>query len=102
MPSIHTITGMPAPGHREDVEAQKKRLHEACTDFESLLTAQLVKSMRASVMRDEEPEHAMGVYESMMDEGLAQVWSREGSLGLAQWLYHSLEPLLVKKEEAEG
>lgn len=67
-------------------------------DFESLLTTQLVKSMRASVLRDEEPEYAMGLYESLLDEGLAEVWSRQGSLGLGEWLYQSLEPLLVKKD----
>ncbi|MEJ5363748.1 MAG: rod-binding protein [Desulfosoma sp.] len=94
--SIH-VTETSAPSKGTDKE--KNRLKQACMDFESLLAAQLVTSMRASVLRDEEPDHAMGLYESMLDEGLADVWSRQESLGLGRWLYRSLEPLMVKKEE---
>lgn len=82
----------------EGNEKEKNRLKKACMDFESLLAAHLVKSMRASVLRDEEPDHAMGLYESMLDESIAEVWSRQESLGLGRWLYRSLEPLLDGKD----
>lgn len=94
--SIHKT--QPIAAH-ESLDKQKERLKQACMDFESLLTTQLVKSMRASVLRDEEQDHAMGIYESMLDEGLAQVWSHQESLGIAQWLYQSLEPLVPEKDK---
>lgn len=99
MPSIPAVqkTGTLPPS--EAMDREKNRLRKACMDFESLLAAHLVKSMRASVIRDEEPDHAMGLYESMLDEGIAEIWSRQESLGLARWLYQSLEPLLNGKDE---
>lgn len=97
MASIRSIDETQPIAAHEGLDKQKERLKQACRDFESLLTAQLVKSMRASVLRDEEPDHAMGIYESMLDEGLAQVWGHQESLGIAQWLYQSLEPLVPSK-----
>ncbi len=99
MASVQHIQGSAPLSPSEGIEKQKERLKQACMDFESLLTAQLVKSMRAAVLRDEEPNHAMEVYEAMLDEKLAQVWSHEGSLGIGQWLYQSLEPLITAEEQ---
>lgn len=98
MPSINPVHSAQSAAPANGADREKNRLKQACMDFESLLAAQLVKSMRACVLRDEEPDHAMGLYESMLDEGLAEVWSRQESLGLGRWLYQSLEPLLAKKE----
>ena len=98
MSSIKAVHSAETSVSSKDMDKEKNRLKQACRDFESLLAAQMVKSMRASVLRDEEPDHAMGLYESMLDEGLADVWSRQESLGLGRWLYRSLEPLLAKKE----
>ncbi|ROR01901.1 rod-binding protein [Desulfosoma caldarium] len=99
MTSIRSIDETQPSAAHESFNKQKERLQQACMDFESLLTAQLVKSMRASVFRDEEPDHAMGIYESMLDEGLARVWSHQKSLGIAQWLYQSLEPLVPTNDK---
>ncbi len=99
MASVQHIQGSAPLSPSEGIEKQKERLKQACMDFESLLTAQLVKSMRAAVLRDEEPNHAMEVYESMLDEKLAQVWSHQGSLGIGQWLYQSLEPLVTAEDQ---
>jgi len=98
MSSIKAVHSAETSVSSKDMDKEKNRLKQACMDFESLLAAQMVKSMRASVLRDEEADHTMGLYESMLDEGLADVWSRQESLGLGRWLYRSLEPLLAKKE----
>lgn len=99
MTSIYGLGETQPVAANVSLDKEKERLKQACMDFESLLTAQLVQSMRLSVLRDEEPDHAMGIYESMLDEGLAHVWSRQESLGMAQWLYRSLEPLVPSRKK---
>ncbi len=99
MPSITVVHGTQTLPPSENRDKEKLRLKQACMDFESILAANLVKSMRASVLRDEEPDQAMGLYESMLDESIADVWSRQESLGLARWLYQSLEPLVKRRHE---
>jgi Rod binding domain-containing protein len=75
-------------------DPQKRKLKEACQEFESLLTGYLFKSMRQSVVRAEEPDQANQIYEGMMDETLAKELSRSGSGGLADILYRELLPLI--------
>lgn len=76
-----------------------ERLHQACEQFEAILLSYLVKSMRQSVLRAEEPDQTRELYESLMDESLADALSREQGIGLADKLYRELEPLLGDKPE---
>ncbi len=81
----------------EDVtktEAQKKRLHTACQEFESIMTNYLLKSMRESVMKAEDPGQGREMYESMFDETLARETSKSGGQGLSELLYQQLVPLI--------
>ncbi len=78
-------------------EMQKKKLKEACEEFEAVLTGYLLKSMRESVMRAEEPDSAREMYEGLMDETLAKEVSRSNGTGLGKLLYDQLVPLI--KEE---
>jgi peptidoglycan hydrolase FlgJ len=76
------------------VEAQKKRLHKACQEFESIMTNYLLKSMRESVMKAEDPDKGRETYESMLDEKLAGEMSKSGGQGLSDLLYQQLVPLV--------
>ncbi len=90
----------------DPLELQKRRLKEACLNFESLLNAYLFKSMRNAVPRAEEPSHARSIYESMFDEALAEACSKRGGFGLGELLYRTLEPLVttpqIKNEFGTG
>jgi flagellar protein FlgJ len=76
------------------IETQKNRLKKACQEFESIMTNYLLKSMRQSVMRAEEPKQGRDMYEGMMDETLAGEMSKSGGQGLSELLYQQLAPLV--------
>ena len=83
-------------------EREKKKLKEACREFESVMSGYMLKSMRESVMRAEEPDHARQVYEGMLDDSIAREMSRNQSNGLAELLYRQLAPLLKKDSLKTG
>jgi Rod binding domain-containing protein len=78
-------------------ELDRKRLKEACQDFESFLTQDLLKSMDESVMRAEEPDQARETYEGMFRETLSSELSRHSKGGIADLLYQQLVPLLQSR-----
>ena len=92
------------PGALMEADASKKRLKEACQEFEAVLTNTVFKSMRQSIMRAEEPDQAREIFESMMDETLAKEFSKSEGCGLAALLYKQLLPMIAGsgKEEAEN
>jgi len=90
-----------APPQSSVQELEKKKLREACNQFEACLNGYLIQSMRDSVLRTEEPEHAREMYESMMDRALAGELAEEGKLGVGELLYRQLEPLLERKNGGE-
>jgi Rod binding domain-containing protein len=91
---IHSIQRTGQGGDVSKHEAQKKRLKEACQEFESIMTNYVLKSMRESVMRAEEPEKGRDMYEGMMDETLSREMSKSGGKGLSEVLYQQLVPLV--------
>ncbi len=86
----------------EDLEIKKQQLLKACRDFESVFTAYLLKSMRASIIRAEEPDNTRKMYEDMFDEAVAREISLSGSLGLGDILYKQLLPLLEQEVTSRG
>lgn len=80
------------------VDIQKKRLRDACLEFESIFTAQLLKKARDGMLRAEEPDNAMSLYESMFDEAVAKEIGAKGVFGLADLLYQELLPLVESKQ----
>lgn len=77
-----------------DLETKKKQLKDACEQFEAIFMQYLLKSMRQTVARAEDPEQAQEVYEAMMDESLAKEIAGHQSNGLAAMLYKQLLPAL--------
>jgi len=93
--SIERTTITPSvPSYAHDPELDRKRLKEACQDFESCLTRIILKSMGDSLMRTEEPDQARETYETMFRETLAGEMSRNITGGVADLLYHKLSPLI--------
>ena len=88
-------------------ETQRKRLLDSCREFEAVLTGQMLKSMRASVLRADEPDSAQSLYEEMMDTQLAKDLSQRGDMGIGSMLFEKLAPLVKSAgnsgaEGAEG
>jgi Rod binding domain-containing protein len=84
-----------------ELESQKRRLREKCREFESVMTSFMMKSMRDSIMRGEEPGNAMGMYEDMLAGEVSKVISNGTTLGIGELLYSKLEPL-VKAHVSKG
>jgi peptidoglycan hydrolase FlgJ len=95
MTSQLDITAVPTQANekvtsRKYSEEDHKKLRKACADFESILTYQLLKTMRKTI-----PESKTGMFNSgkdtyttMMDQKLAESISANGSgLGLQKVLY---------------
>lgn len=85
-----------------DPEIKKRRLKEACQEFEAIFANYVLKSMRDSVQRAEEPDQAREIYESMRDESLARELSRGSGCGLAKLLYEQLLPLVEEGDKPAG
>lgn len=100
---MSTISQLTAPTRDfSDSEVEKQRLRETCEEFESILMQYLLKAMRQTVSRAEEPEQAQQVYESMLDQTLATEMSKRQSNGLAAVLYQQLLPSVEGKSSKES
>jgi len=79
--------------------AEQTKLKTACEEFEAILTNVLFKSMRETIPKAE-PEgsdHAQELYESMLDDAVAQQLSHGPGLGLGKLLYQQLSSQLKPK-----
>ncbi|HOV85487.1 MAG TPA: rod-binding protein [Syntrophobacteraceae bacterium] len=85
-----------------DPELKKKRLKEACREFEAIFANYVLKSMREGIQRAEEPDQARQVYESLRDESLARELSRGPGCGLAELMYRQLLPLVEAGEKPQN
>ncbi len=94
---IREIT--PKEATDKEIAIKKNELKKACRDFESLFVAYLLKTMKASIPKAEEPSQAKEIYEAMLDEAIAREISLSKGLGLGDLLYEQLEPLITKKKK---
>jgi Rod binding domain-containing protein len=79
-------------GKETDMDQQKRRLKEACEEFEAVLTTYLLKAMRQTVDKTSlnGQDTAQDLYEGMLDESLAKELSHQSGLGLGEMLYRQL------------
>ncbi|MFH1488342.1 MAG: peptidoglycan DD-metalloendopeptidase family protein [Pseudomonadota bacterium] len=87
---------IPAP-RKEDRDAALKK---ACKEFESVLTYELLKSMRRTIDKSDLFHGGQGeeIYQSMLDQELAKTMSRGENNSLAAILYEQLK----RRESAGG
>ncbi len=72
--------------------AQKLKLQKAVREFESVFVGYMLKSMRNTVEKADNPNEGFGgeILESMFDVEMAKHMSKNSSLGLAQLLYRKM------------
>ena len=83
--------------------AQKKNgsLDKAAEQFEALFVQMMLKSMRESVLKDEEnTSQAADVYQDLMDKELSVQFAKRRTLGIADMLTRQLAPANVPSTQA--
>ena len=91
-----------APAAFDHSEIKDDKLWDVCCKFESIFMQQMMTAMRKSVPKSGfMPQgYAEGVHDSMMDQAISDVGSKQGNLGLAVQMYRQLESVGASREEA--
>ncbi|SCY82689.1 rod-binding protein [Desulfoluna spongiiphila] len=90
---VSSLTARTAPKvDTPPANPEKKKLKEACQNFEAIFVGQMLKEMRP---QGDDPvfggSHARKIYESMQDEQMAQhLTSKRSPLGVGELLYRQL------------
>ena len=80
---------------KSDAEDQLKAVS---SQFEAILLRQMMSAMRATVPRSEFLDSfSMQMYESMLDEEIANVVAKERGIGLSEMLYDQLSRMVPDK-----
>jgi flagellar protein FlgJ len=82
----------PAIGTGDKKKLDRKKLKKACTDFEALFIAQMLKSMRQTVPQTGFLGKGLGneIYQGLMDQELSKKLAHNKGLGLGQVLYRQM------------
>ncbi len=91
------LNAVPQIDATREQEVERKRLRENCREFESVMVSYLMKSMRDTVMKAEEPENDRELYEEMLSGQISKEIGKNSGLGIGDMLYSKLEPLLKNK-----
>ncbi len=85
---------METVGEKTRKSGEEKELEEAVQGFEAIFMQSLLKSMRQTLPGDAlfEKSHAMGIFESMHDQYLAEELSKSpNAAGIGKFLYEELK-----------
>jgi len=83
-------------------EKDAEKLREACEGFESLFLNMMLKEMRKTVPESEtSSSYAMGVFEEMLDERIAETASKGKGIGIADAMYNQLSTKLNSTYKVE-
>jgi flagellar protein FlgJ len=84
-----------APAPRRTLK-DRAALKKSCQDFEAIFIQSMFKSMRKTIPDGGlfEKDHAMEMYQEMLDQEMATKISQRQSLGLADQMYRQMEKLL--------
>ncbi len=81
-------------------EKDDAKLKEACQGFESLFLNMMLKEMRKTVPENES-SYAMGLYQEMLDEEIAETASQGKGIGIADAMYNQLSVKLKNSYKVE-
>jgi len=87
-----------APASRPgEKKIDRGKLKKACSDFEALFVARMLKLMRETIPQNGLLGNGPGkeIYQSLMDQELAKKISQRGGVGLGEKLYRQV----LKREE---
>ena len=84
-------------------EGDKKKLREACNEFESVMLKMLYKQMKATVPDGglTEKSSARSIFEDMLDEELMDQSSERG-MGISDMMYKQLSAKMDKTYKSDG
>lgn len=83
-------------------EKDDAKLKEACQGFESLFLNMMLKEMRKTVPEGEtSSSYAMGLYQEMLDEEIAETASKGKGIGIADAMYNQLSVKLKNTYKIE-
>ncbi|OQY02673.1 MAG: flagellar biosynthesis protein FlgJ [Desulfobacteraceae bacterium 4572_130] len=97
----HNLSGKKIKNLSETIikKKEQKELKQACQGFEAIFLRTMLKSMRATLPKDNifGQNHGMDIYKSMYDQHLADKISKgNNSVGIGNFLYKHLEKSLNK------
>lgn len=84
-------------------QAQDQRLLHKCREFESLLYAAMLHTMRSTVMKSDlfHGGHAEDLYTSLLDDEYAKIMSDNAQHGIAEALYQQLKQPPATKTQGD-
>lgn len=93
-----------SPAKNMPVNKEDASLKKACSEFESMLVLQMLKQMRASVMKADlfGSGQKEEMFQDMMDEEIAKDFSKTGTIGLGDMMYRQLITQNTVKVSAES
>ena len=82
----------PTIGSGDKKKLDRKKLKKACTDFDALFMAQMLKSMRQTIPQSGLLGKGLGsdIYQGLMDQELSKKLAHNKGLGLGQVLYRQM------------
>jgi murein DD-endopeptidase MepM/ murein hydrolase activator NlpD len=98
-----TIKSPDQPSALKNTEKKDAKLKKACDDFEAVFTYEMLKSMRKSIEKCDlfHGGQAEEIYESMLDQELAQNMAGKGSNSISEILYNQLKDIYQLSEQAK-
>ncbi|MDQ7001364.1 MAG: rod-binding protein [Ghiorsea sp.] len=78
---------------QQPIEKKDEKLWDVCCQFESMFLQQMMSAMRKTIPESDflPRGYADSVYDSMMDQAIAESGSKQAPLGLAMNMYRQLE-----------
>ena len=85
----------------EKIDIERRKLKEACKQFEAIFIEYMLKTMRKTVQKSDlfKREFAEEIYSSILDQKIAEKVADSKGLGLAELLYKELEKWLPSCEK---
>ena len=99
-PKSSRAGGFPLVPPAGEKRVDREKLKKSCTDFESILISQMLKSMRQAMTPSGVTGSGLGkdTYTSLFDQELSQSLAKRGGLGLGKKIYDRV----IQREERKG
>jgi Rod binding domain-containing protein len=96
-PKSSRAGGFPLVPQAGEKRVDREKLKKSCTDFESILISQMLKSMRQAMTPSKVAGNGLGkdTYTSLFDQELSQSLAKRGGLGLGKKIYDRV----IQREE---
>jgi peptidoglycan hydrolase FlgJ len=95
-----SLESLSTAGKAGEKKLDREKLKKACTDFESIMISQLLKSMRQTMAPSGLTGNGLGkgIYDSLFDQEVSRSLAKRGGLGLGKMIYNRV----IRQEEKKG